>query len=439
MSKKVLTSRTKKIIISISLVVALILSFGLGYFSSYLFADSSKRTLLEISYFVDKYALVYDSSTLDVLDYDSTYVINNNLLDSYAKYYTKEEIEEQRYKSQGNNAGLGVTMYGGTQPIIYKVYGNSPAFTAGLKKGDIITEINGVSTLGENNKYLKSVFDAELKKLDKDEKFSLSYLRDGQIYTVETKKDDYTVCYVYYYDNEVMYGFSSEDGATAQPYYIETSEMSDLPSDTAYISYSQFEGNSATQLRYALSYMKTRGRTKLIFDVRDNGGGYMPTLCDVACLLIDNRGFENTVVAYMEDKYGVVNNYSTNTTDFFDPFTEITVLANQNSASATECLIGAMLYYSSFGDYYNYSNYFSVNNLIIEKDAQGEARTFGKGIMQTTYNLVSGGAIKFTTAFVLQPDMQTCVQNCGIGTVLENRVYSYEAIPRAIEILKNAD
>ena len=152
----------------------------------------------------------------------------------------------------------------------------------------------------------------------------------------------------------------------------------------------------------------------------------MDVLTDVASCLIYNNGEKNTAVARTESKTGS-ETYSFKKSNFYENIEEIAVLANSDTASASECLIGAML---------TYGDRFSKDNLIIEKNADGVARTYGKGIMQTTYWLLKGGAFKLTTARVLWPDKTTCIH--GVGIIAEGANATEKgnsAILRAVEVL----
>ena len=107
--------------------------------------------------------------------------------------------------------------------------------------------------------------------------------------------------------------------------------------------------------------------------------------------------------------------------------TDVIVLANDGTASASECLIGALLDYGEKG--------FSKERLILEKNDAGVARTYGKGIMQTTFSLSNGGAFKLTTARMLWPKTKTCIHKTGITTLPQNEVNAGDdAILRAREI-----
>ena len=91
----------------------------------------------------------------------------------------------------------------------------------------------------------------------------------------------------------------------------------------------------------------------------------------------------------MEENFYSENRYD----EFFTDSTRIFVLADEFSASASECLIGAMV---SFGavDY---------ADIFVRKEG-GVAKTYGKGIMQTSYVSPQGSALKLTTAEIFWPN-----------------------------------
>ena len=81
------------------------------------------------------------------------------------------------------------------------------------------------------------------------------------------------------------------------------------------------------------------------------------------------------------------------------------VLANENTASASECLLGVLVHYKELLK--------SESDVILEKNAQNQYKTYGKGIMQTTYKLLSGGALKLTTAKIYWPDYKSSIHGVG--------------------------
>ena len=188
-------------------------------------------------------------------------------------------------------------------------------------------------------------------------------------------------------------------------------------------------GDADTQFGGALDLMKTKGKTKLILDLRGNGGGRVDVLCKIAGYLIYNGGQRKNPIAFSQAKQSQ-DIYYTNFNKYNVQIKKTVVLADKNTASASECLIGAMLFYGKP----QIDGNFSMDNLVISKDAKGNATTYGKGIMQTTFRLYSGEAIKFTTAKLYQPDYETCIQGVGITTTEINQVEDFNAINRAIEI-----
>ena len=201
--------------------------------------------------------------------------------------------------------------------------------------------------------------------------------------------------------------------------------MAHLSAETAYVCFTQFEGDAAEQMESALDFMKERGRSKLILDLRDNGGGYMDILTKIAAMLVYNGGQGNFLVAYADAKTGGIP-FNTSAYNYKDHIEEIVVLADENTASASECLIGVLA---------SYGENFSLDNLVTIKNAKGVGKTYGKGIMQTTYQLISGGAFKLTTARVLWPDKKTCIHGVGIIPPEANQTNDSNAINRALEIL----
>jgi carboxyl-terminal processing protease len=204
--------------------------------------------------------------------------------------------------------------------------------------------------------------------------------------------------------------------------------MSELPNDVGYIKLDLFEGGVVSQFATALSYMFDSGKTKLILDLRDNGGGRVNILTQIASYLIYNEGKATSLVMKTEERSGS-DNYYTVANNFDTRLQKLIVLANNNTASASECLIGALLCY---GDNFDKNG----NDLVIEKNSQGIAKTYGKGIMQTTYLLLNGGAFKLTTGRVLWPDGR-CIHGVGVIATGDNAVEKGFAVQRAIQIVNS--
>lgn len=429
MIKKNVSSKKIKATIAICVALIAVLSFLGGYFAHYLIKGSDVSSAAWIVSVIENNYCVYDEETGEVKEFDAEDYAEAlvTLLDKYSSYYTPEEYSDVVSTSKGNNYGIGLAfLVDQTDCTVFKVTGNSPADRVGIKSGDVVTRgvYEGVDRTFSDSSELLSFLSGCGKQ-----SITLYVQRNGTPLTFTLKKEAFTTAYVTYFDNEVSGKFRTDDSGSLTLFSEPDSEMNCLASDTAYISLSQFEGGASEQIGKALAFMRERKKTKLIFDLRDNGGGYMTKLSEIASYFVYADDGEKCLVATVKDKNGNVERFES-TSDFFDASIEkITVLANENTASASECLIGAMLYYGRA---------FGRDGLIIEKNSQGVAKTYGKGIMQTTFlNVYTGEALKLTTAYVFQPDGKTSIHGKGFTPTVENAVEKGFAVARAIEVLKD--
>lgn len=423
--------------------VALILTFFLGYLArGYAYSDSG-RIVTEINKIIDDTSIYADKLTADKI----AELIRKEILanDKYARYYTPEEYKTMLEEGAGNYSGMGVAI--AEDGTIIRVSLNSPAFHAGVKVGDkfIAGKVKGeedysyFNEIKDENGELKPTVQAILdvcKSYYLNEKIPFILTHDGENAEYSFAKEDYIVSYVEYFDDEKFLGFATDDDGFFKD-FITDSGKQELPSDTAYIKLYEFEGGAATQFSKAMEFMKERNKTKLVLDLRDNGGGLINILLEIASHLVNNNGKGNIKIMGVEEKSGTTH-YSTVENNFYEGLTDISVIANGNTASASECLIGALIAYGN-AERYGGAN-FSYEKLVLTDyiESRGDYTTYGKGIMQTTYGLMSGGALTLTTAKIYWPgDYNTvCVQDEGIKTTLpENKVKNENAIARAVEIL----
>lgn len=427
MEKNVNKITTKRIIAVIAAIFAIAASFFCGFFVKDCVNGKAVNTNNEILKYIEKYG-VFDTETLELKKFDISKITADfveNLDDDYAHYYTKEEYRKIKENSDGAYKGIGVSCFSDTLTV-YKVAVNSPAYFAGIKEKDVILGYRD----GENDINFADYkeFEDFLKTVSDGVDFSLKIKRNGADILVNVSVREYESTYIYYKDKEGDMAFLSESGT---PVLTQIPCInSQFDTDTAYIAFYQFEGNAAKELKSAMEYMIGRGKSKLILDLRYNGGGYMSVLEEVAALLINVKENSSNVITYALDSSGKYTPYTASKNKLYKEIKAISVIANEYTASASECLIGAMLYYK---------NAFDRDCLVIENAAlqSGTARTYGKGIMQTTFPLSDGGALKMTTAVIYQPDKTTCIHNTGITVNGENAVIREEekAIVRAQSIL----
>ena len=167
---------------------------------------------------------------------------------------------------------------------------------------------------------------------------------------------------------------------------------------------------SAKQFDKAMEKFKNNGKSKLIIDLRRNGGGYMSIMRDIASHLIGTQG-SNLCLSKSIYKDGSIETVNLGSNKYSDyKFTKIVFLADQNTASASEALIGACLDY----------DYFGVVKVVLSRSVLNGKfvyKTYGKGISQTTIinaDLAVGGAIKLTTAKIYWPVSNLSIHGVGI-------------------------
>ena len=160
-----------------------------------------------------------------------------------------------------------------------------------------------------------------------------------------------------------------------------------LEDQIGYILLDQFEGKAAEQLKEALADLESQGMNGLILDLRDNPGGDLDVMLEIADIFLPAG-----VVLTIEDVHGYSIPYYSGEQQFTKP---LVVLVNENSASASEALSGAVKDYG-------------VGTLV-------GTQTFGKGIVQSIYTLKDGKtAIRLTTAHYYTPS-GICIHGTGIA------------------------
>lgn len=148
-----------------------------------------------------------------------------------------------------------------------------------------------------------------------------------------------------------------------------------LPGGVGYVRLRSFGANSATQLEAALTHLKTAGVRAYVLDLRGNGGGYRDDAIAIAShfvhgTVVTTRERDSKPVAFAAKPVATIG-------------APLAVLVDGDTASASEIVAGA-----------------------IQDDRAGTligTRTFGKGLVQETFALPDGGAIKLTTARYLTP------------------------------------
>ncbi len=330
--------------------------------------------------------------------------VNEKLLDAYSGYMTPKEYSAVVREGQGNRQGVGLVFAGNSEePLrILRVCGNSPAETAGIKAGETVLSCGKT----EESLTTCATFEEFSKLLDgyaEGEEFFLGLQTGVGTRAVKLCKRAYVENYVFYRTNEKSYAFTGEKATELTE---KGDPLSYLDDDTAYIQLLQFTGNAAEEFAGAMNQFKAEGKKNLVLDLRGNGGGYLEIMLSIASYFCKDATETMPVVAIADyGKYKVPyvaqGNYYE---QYFAEDSRVCVLADKNTASAAECLIGCMVDYGTI-------SYEDI--CLVERG--GVAKTYGKGIMQET-RLVSFfqmDALKLTTARILWPKGD-CIHGRGV-------------------------
>lgn len=416
-----------------ALLTAFALFFGAGYLTFYLSLDSSERSLLFVyKNYKDHYYFENDEKT-------PADALADSLLDIYSDYYTPEEYAEVLKSNESKRTGFGISFsFSDGQIFVYKVSGNSPAEHEGLKKGGKVVGCSINEAVVPVDDY--SAFSDALSGAAPDAVLKLTVKYGETEHEYEIIKSEYRESYVYYSNGESDYGFNDLSGEMK---FVRQGDSSvEVGEEWAYIRYLSFNGassglyGSVGQFETAMNKAVSDGKTKIIIDLRNNGGGFMSVLCKIAAMVCKNveNGSSKRVVQSVEYKDGTtqyfyIDESYAKTEDgrrFVDCFESIVFLANENTASASEALIGAAL------DYDGSSSQKTVSVVLDgSTDSNGNEvyKSYGKGIMQTTYvNGVTGEAIKLTTAALFWPITRTCIHGSGITVKTNARVHAATSV-----------
>ncbi len=389
------------------LALALLLLAGVflaGWFGRYFSIDKRMRSLM---WAVEKTEEAYYQDIDKDKLYDDMFDVLNNQLDAYSRFYTNAEYEEMLRVDSGQNSGVGLSFVPSNGEGIARVYwvnSNSPAELAGVARGMLVFAY-GVAggELGAEGG-VQGVLDF-LRRENGAVTLSCGYRADGsdaKNYTFQRR--EYLSSFAFYRDSESGFAFRGEKELVL----TETGEkLVGLSADTAYIRLTEFTGDAAEEMATLLETMKRRGRNNLVLDLRCNGGGYMDILCEIAENLLRNARVVNPTVAVAKYSDGTVDKFRASDNDYYEYFTEqsqVYVLADDSTASASECLIGALVDYGTV----------PFENIFLHAQTAGTGRSYGKGIMQTHFQNMEGDVMKLTTATIHWPQSDICIHGKGV-------------------------
>jgi len=305
---------------------------------------------------IDK--LIYFIENEYVEDVDADLIIEQVVsevlarLDPHSVYIGKYESESVRESMRGNFVGIGINfyIYNDTLTVIQTIK-NGPSEQAGIKAGDRILVVDSDTVFGKN--YSSNAIVSKFKG-KKNSKLKVTIFRK-----TENKKYDFVI--------------------TRNTVPIKSIDVSvKLNDDIGYIKINRFAETTVNEFHKALKSLVNQNINTLVLDLRDNAGGYV----DAATSIADEFLAQGELILITKDKKGVEDKTFASEKGLFENG-KLYVLINENSASSSEILAGAIQD--------------NDRGTIIGK------LSYGKGLVQREMPLGDGSMVRLTVAHYYTP------------------------------------
>jgi len=296
---------------------------------------------------------------VDEIDPDKTVKagIDNMLktLDPYTVYYPESDVDEFTFMTTGKYGGIGsLVRGGGDYVVVSEIYKGFPADLAGIKAGDILKKVDGVSLKGFSTDMV-----SDKLKGNPGTPITLTIEREGKESDYSLKREKIIIPPVPYFGM--------------------------LDSKTGYIRFTNFTQDCIEDVKTAFNSLKTNNPQQIILDLRGNPGGLLTEAVEIVNLFV---GPGNEVVSTK----GKVKNFDEvfkTTKAALDEKIPLAVIINRSSASASEIVAGA------------------IQDL--DRGIVVGQRSYGKGLVQITRPLSYNTQLKVTTAKYYIPSGR-CIQ-----------------------------
>jgi len=321
--------------------------------------------LFQVSKNLAIFSAVYKQLSINYVDeVNSSEVMRTGIdamleeLDPYTEYIPESDIEDYKLKYVSTQyGGIGATISNRDgKVIVAEPYEGFPAQKADLRAGDELLEINGVRLKGRNNEQVSSML-----KGSKGTTVKLLVQRPGLARPKEINI------------------LREEIRQANVPYY------GMLDNNVGYIKLDKFLENSAKEVKDALFELKKNNLNGLVLDLRFNGGGILQEAVKIVNLFVE----KDVTVVIQKGR----NNEKTITYKTFsnpeEPSLPLVVLVNNRSASASEIVAGSLQ---------------DLDRAVVIGQ-----RSFGKGLVQQTFNLPYNSLVKVTVAKYYTPSGR-CIQ-----------------------------
>src|SRR6476620_1292258 len=276
-------------------------------------------------------------------------------LDPHSNFYDREEYEELKTDQRSEYFGIGASIQNyllGELPdtFITATFENSPASRAGLRFGDRIVAVDGVAMTGKTSLDVRDKIRGPKGSIVK---ISIERATDKRIQIVEITRD-----------------------AVPQP-SIPDAYM--LRPGVGYIDMTRgFNYSTTEELQDAIQALHARGANSLVLDLRNNPGGFLDQAIHVAEVFLPS----GQLILTQKGRNGLRDNSYESTNKSADPI-PLVILVNENTASASEIVAGAMQDHD--------------RALIVGQTS------FGKGLVQSIIPLYYGSGLTLTSAKYYTP------------------------------------
>ncbi|MCL2650658.1 MAG: S41 family peptidase [Candidatus Azobacteroides sp.] len=337
----------------------------LGFVTSHVNAQQTENEHFEASKQLDVFNALFkelDIFYVDTIDAETSirqgidYMLSK--LDPYTVYYSEDEMNDFKFMTTGEYAGIGaVISQRDGKIIISDPYEGEPAVLAGLQAGDEILEIDGESVAGKTSTQVSDKLKGQPNTIVKI-KFQSPGEKKSQTVDITRKRIQL--------DPVKYYGIVKDS--------------------IGYIYLSGFTDQSAAGVRSAFEDLKnSKHITSLILDLRDNPGGLMNDAIQLVNMFVP----KGELVLSTKGKVKQWDRMYRTTQEPVDSIMPLVVLVNRGSASASEIVAGALQ---------------DLDRAVIIG-----TRTFGKGLVQTSRDLPYNGSLKVTTSKYYIPSGR-CIQ-----------------------------
>ena len=279
--------------------------------------------------------------------------------DEYTEYYTKEEMDSFEEDTLGNFTGIGIYMVKDTENNVIKVLTpieGTPAYNAGIQPGDIISKVDGVEYTGEQMTEAANKIKGEVGTTVK-----LGIIRGTESLELEIKRENIKINHV---------------------------ESKTLDNNIGYLKLSTFDEGCADEFKQKYDELNANKNIKaLVVDLRNNGGGLVEEALNIADYFTD----KDSKLLITVDKKEKEEIRKAKQSKYIN--VPVVVLINENTASASEILAGALR-----------------DNGIAKIVG---TKSYGKGVIQEVLTLQDGTGIKITTNEYFTPN-KTKINKVGI-------------------------